>query len=381
MSEIRVPLVEVDSLGEGVSYLRGSLVETNPLVGGYSSIRTTFFSVDPLTGGYSQVRVTFFETNPLMGGFSKIRNALISVESLHPVQPELPMSTIPLPGFGNSTSNPSIPAAADPASSALPGLSFSVHKIPVFSTNKKEAVSGTEVRTSYSQYPRWRFELEYEFLEDRTGAESSLKTILGFFLQRGGSFDTWLFKDPDDYIANLSTCATTDGVTTQFPLCRDLGGFLEKVGQVDTANDIDLFLTVEENGTIPAIPGPYTITVAHAATLVEDLGVVKGGVPMAKVTGAPAAGEYAEAAGVYTFNSVDHDDAVVISYRYTIDPADYTITMPNLVVFDSAPTEGTLSGTFQFFFACRFEEDELDFEKFADKLWNLQECSFRSVLQ
>jgi len=381
VSEIRSPLVEVDSLGEGVSYLRGSLVETNPLIGGYSNIRTTFFNVEPLTGGFSQVRVTFFESTPLMGGYSHIRNTLISVESLHPVLPELPMSTIPFPGFGNSPTDPSVPAGANPVNTALPGLEFSIHKVPMFKTNIKEAASGAETRNSLSEYPRWRFEMSYEFLEDSTGAESSLKTILGFFLQRHGAYDSWLFKDPDDYLAVNSYCMTTDGVTTQFPFRRDMGGYAEKVGQVDTVNDIDVFLSVGENGTIPAIPGPYAITVAHAASLVEDLGVTKGGVAMTRVTGAPGAGQYAEASGVYTFNSVDHDDAVVISYRYTVDPSDYTVTLPNLMVFDSAPPEGTLSSSFQYYFACRFEEDELDFEKFADKLWNLQECNFRSIIQ
>jgi hypothetical protein len=64
-----------------------------------------------------------------------------------------------------------------------------------------------------------------------------------------------------------------------------------------------------------------------------------------------------------------------------VDPADYTITLPNSVVFDSAPVSGEVTADFQFFYACRFLEDSLDFEKFADKLWNLQTMQFRSIIQ
>ena len=168
-----------------------------------------------------------------------------------------------------------------------------------------------EVSNSLAEYPRWDFTLEYEFLEDRTGANSSLKTILGFFLSQRGAGGRWLFKDPDDYLVEGGDIATADGVTTEFPFLRNLGGFPEKIGQIDTANDIVLYA-----------------------------------------------------------------DGVII------DPSDYTITLPNLVVFDSAPADGVeLTADFQFFFVCRFVEDEMDFEKFSDKLWSLQECNFRSIIQ
>lgn len=220
------------------------------------------------------------------------------------------MSDTPFPGFGNSATNPAVPAAADPFNTPLPGLTIDVKKAPRFRTNISEAASGNETRYAQAEYPRWEFELSYDFLEDRTGAESSLKTILGFFLARRGSFDSWLFKDPDDYLSTGGVCGTADGVTTEFPLCRTLGGFNEVVGQVDTANAIQIYV----------------------------------------------------------------DDVL-------IDPADYEVVLPNSVVFDSAPAEGVVTATFQFFFACRFMEDQLDFEKFADKLWNLQQVQFRSVIQ
>lgn len=293
-----------------MSEIRLSYSVNQPLTGGYSSIRLSLTFAQPLADGYSSIRLSNLVPQPLTDGYSKIRASLIMCQALFPVAEELPVSTTPFPGFGNSTTDPSIPSAKDPFNSPLPGLTFSVHKRPNFKTKIVEAASGNEVRNAMMQYPRWEFELSYEFLEDSSGAESSLKTIMGFFLARQGSFDSWLFKDPDDYLVTGGYCGEADGVTTEFPFCRTMGEFHEKVGQVDTANTINVYV-----------------------------------------------------------------DGVLV------DPADYTVTLPNLIVFDSAPASGDVTADFQFFFACRFLEDSADFEKFMDKLWTYQQCEFRSIIQ
>lgn len=293
-----------------MSQIRLTYQLLQPLSAGNATVRFNFAAVQPLTGGYPNVRGNYFANQPLIGGYSSVLVNLFLVQALFPAAEDLPVSTVPFPGFGNSVANPAIPAAADPASTSLPGLSFSVHKRPMFKTNIQEAASGVEIRNALADYPRWEFELTYEYLEDKTGAESSLKTIMGFFLARQGSFDSWLFKDPDDYKVVNGYCGEADGVTPQFPFCRTMGEFHEKVGQVDTANDINVYL-----------------------------------------------------------------DGVLV------DPADYTVTLPNLIIFDSAPPAGTVTADFQFFYACRFIEDEMDFEKWNDKLWSLQSCEFRSIIQ
>lgn len=290
--------------------IRLAYMVTQSILDGYSRVRLSFSATQATVDGYSAIRLSDFQPQPLTDGYSVIRTALYVCQALFPVAEELPVSTTPFPGFGNSVSNPAIPSAADPFNSPLPGLAFSVHKRPTFKTKITEAASGNEVRTALAQYPRWDFELTYEFLEDSSGADSSLKTIMGFFLARQGSFDSWLFKDPDDYLVTAGYCGEADAVTTEFPFCRTMGEFHEKVGQVDTANTINVYV-----------------------------------------------------------------DGVLV------DPADYTVTLPNLIVFDSAPTSGDVTADFQFFFACRFLEDQMDFEKFMDKLWSLQTCDFRSIIQ
>lgn len=364
--------------------LRSPLVVVEPNVEGVPNIRSPLVTLEPSTEGIPNLLQDLITLDPLTEGFRNLRVSLILVETLHPVPLELPMSTESFPGFGNSVSNAAIPAGADPFNTSLPGLTFSIHKRPTFKTKVSESTSGNEVRNALMQYPRWDFSLTYEFLEDRTGADSSLKTLMGFFLSRQGAFDSWLFKDPDDYIQIMGYCGDADGSITEYPFCRTLGDFIEKVGQIDTANAIAIYHRLNgEAGVIPSTPGPYTLTVSEAATLEADFGVTKDGVPMTKVTSAPAAGQYAvnTSTGVYTFNATDQGDAVLISYSYEVDPTNYTITMPNLFVFDTAPADGSVYASFQFFFACRFIEDQMDFEKFMDKLWNLQECDFRSIIQ
>ena len=74
---------------------------------------------------------------------------------------------------------------------------------------------------------------------------------------------------------------------------------------------------INEVGTIPATP--YQVTVANSATFVEDLGVYNTVTQqiMTRVASGPATGQYAVAAGVYTFAAADTTNVVWISYSYT----------------------------------------------------------------
>jgi hypothetical protein len=82
------------------------------------------------------------------------------------------------------------------------------------------------------------------------------------------------------------------------------------------------YQVTNEAAAVPANPGPYTIAVAAPyGNWCQDAGVrYAAGGALTPVTGAPAAGQYAAAAGVYTFSSADAGRAVLISYGFT--PAD-----------------------------------------------------------
>ena len=351
-----------------------------PAVGGYSNIRLNLSFNQSLTDGYSQARLNMAVMQPLLDGYSQIRLSSLMLQTLHPVLPEAPVSTNPFPGFGNSSSDPSVPAGANPFNTSLPGLTYSVHKKPYFKTNIKEAANGNETRNSLMPMPRWDFEFTYEFLEDSSGSESSLKTIMGFFLARNGSYDSFLVKDPDDYLVTSGSIGTGDGTTTAFYFVRTMGEFSEIVGQVDDSNTITVYSRQTEDVSVPSST-PYELTFSG---LVEVYSIYNGASLMTEVSGAPATDQYSVdyGTGVITFNAAQASATVTIDHRDEVDAADYTVTLPNQLIFDSAPADGVvITADFQFYFACRFTEDQLDFEKFYDKLWALQTCNFRSVIQ
>ncbi len=109
----------------------------------------------------------------------------------------------------------------------LPGLSLGTTQEPMWSTQAKRSASGMEQRAGYMSYPLYRIKLSYEFL--RAGTEEELQTLVGFFNQRGGDLESFLFDDPSDHAAVDQQFGVGDGVTTQFRLGRTVGGAYEPV--------------------------------------------------------------------------------------------------------------------------------------------------------
>lgn len=106
------------------------------------------------------------------------------------------------------------------------------------------------------------------------------------------------------------------------PVLRDL---LAGATRVDSQRKVE---TV--TATIPATPGPYTITVPNSANFDEDLGVTDAvaGFAFKRVASAPATGQYSVSAGVYTFAADDQGDSVVISYAWNdaAGGSEFTVT-------------------------------------------------------
>ncbi|HVI52911.1 MAG TPA: DUF2460 domain-containing protein [Candidatus Sulfotelmatobacter sp.] len=118
----------------------------------------------------------------------------------------------------------------------LPGLAWSVTKIPEFSTIVKTAVNGAETRIALWSAPRWHFLLKYEFLRD--DATGELKKLAGFFLQRQGQFEDFLYLDPDDNMVAEQALGQGDGKTAAFTCLRNFGGYLEPIGALDADREM-----------------------------------------------------------------------------------------------------------------------------------------------
>lgn len=175
------------------------------------------------------------------------------------------------------------------------GLSWGVLKTPKFNTLIHKSVSGKELRASTMAYPTYKFTLKYEFLR-----QSELQTLMGFFSLMRGSWDNFLFADPNDNSVTAQNIGTGNGSSTKFQLTRTYGGFTEPVMNVNGTAQIYLNGTLKTAGT------------------------------------------------------------------------DYTIDAFGMVTFNTAPLNAVaVTWTGSYYFRCRFNADEYNFENFMNQLWTL----------
>jgi hypothetical protein len=108
--------------------------------------------------------------------------------------------------------------------------------------------------------------------------------------------------------------------------------------------------TDENSGTpitIPATPGPYTVTVTNHTTFTQDGGVILCGaselfnVQMTRVgtSATPTTGQYkVSTGGVYTFAAADQGKTIIIDYEYT-SASGNLLTLNNVVMGATYPFE------------------------------------------
>ena len=129
----------------------------------------------------------------------------------------------------------------------LAGLGWDVQKSPEFNTQVQRSVSLAELRGSFASTPLWNFKLHYDVLRaDSLNAE--LQRLAGFFCSRYGSWDSFLFLDPDDGAATAVPFGTGDGTTTDFQLMRAQSYFSESVSNIGTAPSIYKATVLQSSG-------------------------------------------------------------------------------------------------------------------------------------
>ncbi|MCA4302711.1 DUF2460 domain-containing protein [Acinetobacter baumannii] len=120
----------------------------------------------------------------------------------------------------------------------LPGLEWDTSITPMFNTKIMTSINGRELRASFQASPKYEISLSYAFLRENKG-RNELQQLQGFYLERRGAFDSFLYKMPDD---NAFSCTFVgDGTTTAFQLYKEmytsqlpLGNTQEQiVGEVD----------------------------------------------------------------------------------------------------------------------------------------------------
>lgn len=206
----------------------------------------------------------------------------------------------------------------------LPGLSFSVTRKPTFTSKILTTANGKELRARETISPMYNFSLSYEFLRDNVQFKE-LQKLASFFMNLYGEWDTFLFQDPDDCIANGMFFGIGDGTTTTFQLMRSFGDFVEPVLNASVENTLALMWSPDNLDPMwPRDPNPN---------------------------------------------------------MWTLGTGPYTVSPNARITFDTAPAAGQrLYWSGVYYFRCRFDKDALAFEKFMNTLWANKKCGFIGAL-
>lgn len=101
----------------------------------------------------------------------------------------------------------------------LPGLEWDTSLTPMFNTKIMTSINGRELRASFQAAPKYEISMSYAFLRENK-ERKELQQIQGFYLERRGAFDSFLYKMPDD---NQFDCTFVgDGVTASFQLYKTM---------------------------------------------------------------------------------------------------------------------------------------------------------------
>lgn len=144
------------------------------------------------------------------------------------------------------------------------GLAWNTVKQPEFVTKTHRAVSGFERRAAFMAYPLWTFKLSYEFLRDGNFG-TDYDSMVGFFLARYGSFDSFLYSDPTDNSITNQPLGLGNGTKKTFQLLRNIGNnaFTEPVENVNTIVNVNVDGTPTTDYTVSST-GVITFNTAPA---------------------------------------------------------------------------------------------------------------------
>ena len=130
------------------------------------------------------------------------------------------------------------------------GLSFDLQMTPRFNTGVSSSANGHETRIVFQAYPLWDYELSYSWLPNVEAGRSDLKKILNFFLDRKGSFESFLFQAPETPYEKLTLLGTGDGTNRSFPLLTTRGSSFEPSGGIGLKSHAEIYLDTDRMAVV-----------------------------------------------------------------------------------------------------------------------------------
>lgn len=145
---------------------------------------------------------------------------------------------------------------------------LSHQRTPVWLTQVQQAPSGKETRISRRSSPLMKFELGFEVLRDSTNlAVSDLKRLIGFYNAMQGSYDTFLYSDPNFNAVTAQSYGTGDGTTRAFQVSatyKDSTG----IGWPEVIQNFNGTPSFYNNGTLQTVTTQYTLSGTGVITYV-----------------------------------------------------------------------------------------------------------------
>lgn len=353
--------------------------------------RDKFIGAEVIETMSLQYRFSFVGAEQIQDRQPWLKESYLDAQSIYDHQPALKLSYIEVQSIVLYEPSPWEDAnteGSDMSTEIFPeliGLTWDIKRRPIFNNVVQDHLSGKETRLAFWDRPKWEFELSYEYLPNipKQVGDTDLERIMGFFLERKGNFQSFLYRFKDDYKVSNGLIGTGTGTASEYEFVRRIGPYSAPVDFVDYTLVPPVF-RFEYGSTayvIPANPGPYTVTVFP--NLLATGAVQIGATVLTRVLAAPSANQYAldEVTGVFTFHSSRAGQTFTLSsMTRRLTPGDYQLTVPNKVTFLATVPNGVLIyADFEFYYNVRFSESEAEFNEFVEALYELEEITLRSV--
>jgi uncharacterized protein (TIGR02217 family) len=150
------------------------------------------------------------------------------------------------------------------------GLQLVQRRTPQWNTQVQESVSGKESRLNKRSSPLMVYELAFDLLRDDL-AVSDMRKLVGFYNAMQGSFDTFLYTDPNWNAVTAHSFGTGDGSTKSFQLTatfKDATGY----GWPEVIQNLNGSAAIYNNGTLQTVTTQYTISATGVVTYVSAPG-------------------------------------------------------------------------------------------------------------
>jgi len=436
MAKTRDTLVVTESLTKGSPNARDSLVITESLTKGYPHLRDSLVVIDSLTAGYPHLRVALMCIEVLCPTQGPLPVATLRFPSL---RGGMKWDRAKNPSYNNARREMTTGRRAVTPFMVYPRWNFELDYEVMPDTRYLSGMNNTldsvqSIIDLFKNTAGGAYTFLYQDPDDYHVVGGSITTgdgvtlqwpffaaVMGTVLEPVGQVDFTTLASFAYTAVNTSNSEVTiagHGFTNgQGPMFLSSSGTLPSGAAANTAywvivvdaNTVRLAttspnalagvyvtLTTQGTGTLAlakgfgvygartatlSVPGsgPYTLT-PDTTGFVQDYGVTHSGTALTKVSGTPASNQYAvSAAGVYTFNVAQAGQSMVISYQHLYQASEVSITLPNQIVFATAPASGVVvTADFDYYFVCRFDDDKLETNEFAQRLYELQKVTFSS---